>query len=294
MALSWLSRRRVGGALGSLLFGLAVLSGCGGDNGDESRFTPVAGSDSAYCDTYRAWKVYELDRGEGFDQPNPAALRRYWNEYLITQETLLREAPPEIRAAVEVKLSVIRTRLTPLLEKYDFNLRRIEREGAAAEQALLVQPPPQMQKAQEAQYAYEDRTCGTAPSPPPADVVFEADASSKAFCAALSVFNRELDKVAFSRFDPDVLRAFVAGDRFSEVLDALDAAAPAEIAEDVRADSEWFRTRWSDVVAQYDYDLRRIYLDGTPEDLAVFNRSPPVVVEHASRTTAFEDQLCGG
>jgi hypothetical protein len=93
---------------------------------------------------------------------------------------------------------------------------------------------------------------------------------------------------------PDVLRAFVAGDRFSEVLDGLDAAAPAEIAEDVRADSEWFRTRWSDVVAQYDYDLRRIYLDGTPEDLAVFNRSHPDVVEHASCTTAYEDQLCGG
>ena len=90
------------------------------------------------------------------------------------------------------------------------------------------------------------------------------------------------------------MRALVTGDRFSEVLDGLDQTAPAEIAEDVRADTEWFRTRWSDVVARYDYDLRRIYLDATPEDLAVFNRTHPAVAEHASRDTAFEAQVCGG
>jgi hypothetical protein len=291
MALGTNQRWRVRSALASLIVALAALAGCGGS--DEAAFTPAAGADSAYCATYRAWKVYELDRGEGFDQPNPAALRRWWNDYLITQETLLREAPAEIRDAVQVKLRVIRTRLTPLLEKYDFDVRRVEREGTTAEQIVLTQPLPEMQKAQEVQYAYEDKTCGTAPSPPAADVVFEADGSSQPFCAAMSAFNRELDKVASSRFDADVLRAFVTGDRFAEALDRLDAAAPDEIAEDVRADSEWFRTRWSEVVAEHDYDLRRIYLDGTPQDLAVFNRSHPDVVTHAARNTAYEDQVCG-
>jgi hypothetical protein len=278
----------------SLTLGLAALAGCGGGDGDETGFTPVPGSDSAYCATYRAWQVHELDGGEGDDQRTPAAFRRYWNDYLINEETLLQQAPPEIRDEVEVKVSAIRTLMSPLFEKYDFDARRMQREGTAAEKALLAGPPPDIQKAQDAQHAYEDRTCGTAPSPPAADVVFKADGSSKAFCTALSAFDGELDKVVASRFDPDVMRTVVTGDSFSEALDGLDAAAPAVVAGNVRADTEWFRTRWSEVLAEYDYDIRGIYLDGTPEDLAVFNRSHPDVVKHASRNTAYEEQVCGG
>ena len=287
-------RPRFGAAMVLLILGLAMLAGCGGSDGDETAFIPVAGSDTAYCDAYRAWQVHELDGGEGNDQPNPAALRKYWNEYLIFEETLLHEAPAEIRDEVVVKVSAIRTLATPLMEKYDFDAKRIEREGTAAEKALFEEPPPEIQKAQDAQHAYEARTCGTEPSPPAADVVFKADGSSKPFCTALSAFDSELEKVASSKFDPDVLRTLLTGDRFSEVLDGLDAAAPAEIATDVEADTEWFRTRWSDVLAEYDYDIRGIYLDATPEDLAVFNRSHPDVLEHASRNQAYEEQVCGG
>jgi hypothetical protein len=275
-----------------LAHGLASTAGCGG--GDEAAFRPVHGSDSAYCHTYRAWKVYELENGEGFDQPHPAALRRFWNAYLISEETMLRQAPPEIHAEVEVKVRFIRMQLTPLMEKYDFDLERMHREGTAAEQAAIFgSPPATVQDAQEAAYAFEDRACGTAPSPPAADVVFEADESSKRFCTALGAFDGELEKVASSRFDPEVMRTFVTGDRFSEVLDGLHDAAPAPIADDVRADTNWFRTRWSDVMAEYDYDLRGIYVDGTPEDLAVFNRTHPDVRVHASRTTAYEEEVCG-
>ena len=290
--------RRVAGGirlsylLVSLILGLAMLAGCSGGDGDGTAFTPVAGSDSAYCDAYRAWQVHELDGGEGDDQPNPAALRKYWNEYLIFEETLLHEAPPEIRDEVVVKVSAIRTLMTPLMEKYDFDAKRMERDGTAAERALFEKPPPDVQKAQDAQHAYEDRTCGTAPSPPAADVVFKADGSSKPFCTALGAFNSELEKVVSSGFDPDVMRTLVTGDSFSEVLDGLDSAAPIEIAADVEADTEWFRTRWSDVMAEYDFDIRNIYLEATPEDLAVFNRTHPDVLEHTSRDTAYEEQVC--
>ena len=278
----------------SLLLMLAAVAGCSGSDGDDSAFVPVAGSDTAYCDAYRAWQVHELDGGEGNDQPNPAALRKYWNEYLIFEETLLHEAPLEIRDEVTVKVSGIRTLITPLLEKYDFDAKRMQREGTAEEKALFEAPPPDIQKAQDAQHAYEDKTCGTQPSPPAARVAFEAGPSSKSFCSAITAFDGELDKVVSSKFDPDVLRTLVTGDRFSEVLDGLDAAAPAEIAADVEADTEWFRTRWSDVLAAYDYDIRGIYLEATPEDLAVFNRQHPEVLDHASRTTAYEEQVCDG
>ena len=76
----------------ALTAGLAVLAGCGGGDGDETAFTPVAGSDSAYCQAYRSWKVYELDGGGAFDQPNPAALRTWWNAYLVAEETMLQRS----------------------------------------------------------------------------------------------------------------------------------------------------------------------------------------------------------
>jgi hypothetical protein len=279
--------------MGALTVGLAVAAGCGGGGGEGRAFTPVAGSDSAYCDAYRSWKVYELDAGGAFDQPDPAALRTWWNAYLVAEETMLQHAPPEIRDEVRIKVGHIRTRLTPLFEKYEFDLERARREGSPTEQAALFGlPPAEVDKAQEAQYAYEDKACGTQPSPPAAAVVFKADQSSKPFCTVASTFNGELDQIAASRFDPDVLRTFVTGDRFTEALDGLAAAAPAEVAADVEADTDWFRTRWSDVLAEYDYDIRGIYLEATPEELAVFNRSHPDIAEHASRVTAYEEQVC--
>jgi len=287
------TRRRVV-ALAALAMGTAVLGACSGSD-DGAEFTPVAGSDSAYCATYRAWKVYELDNGGAFDQPTPAALREWWKAYLLSEEAMLRQAPPEIHAAVVAKLRFIRTRLTPLVERYDFDLERMRRDGTAADQATMSYGrPAEVQEAQAAQYAFEDKACGTQPSPPAADVVFEADPSSKRFCAALDAFNGELDGVASSGFDPDALRALVTGDRFAELLDRLEAAAPTAIAADAQADSDWFRGRWSDVVARYGYDIRRIYVDATPEDLAVFNRTHPDLLEHSSRTTAYEEQVCGG
>ena len=285
----------MGRALGALTLGAALLAGCGGGGGNAAAFAPGAGSDSPYCKTYRAWKVYELEHGEGFDQPNPSALRRFWNAYVISEETLLQQAPPEIQTEVGVKVRFIRTRLTPLMEKYGFDHERIHREGTAAEQEAVFQAPPaEVEHAQTAQYVYEDKACGTQPSPPAADVVFTAEGSSERFCGSLSAFNGELEEIALSRFDPKVMRAVVTGDRFAEILDGLERTAPSEIAADIEADAEWFRTRWSDVLAQYGYDLRRIYLDATPEELAVFNRTHPDVLEHTSRETAYEEQVCEG
>ena len=71
-----------------------------------------------------------------------------------------------------------------VLEKYGFDTERLRREGTVAERRLALGPPADVQKAQDGQHAYEDRVCGVAP-PPAADVVFESDASSKAYCAAL-------------------------------------------------------------------------------------------------------------
>jgi hypothetical protein len=141
IARRWTRRRRVV-ALAALAVGTAVLGACGGGGADDAAFTPVAGSNSAYCATYRAWKVYELDNGEAFDQPTPAALHAWWKAYLLSEEAMLRQAPQEIHAAVDAKVRFIRTRLTPLVEKYEFDLERMRRDGTAADQATMFESPP--------------------------------------------------------------------------------------------------------------------------------------------------------
>jgi hypothetical protein len=285
-------RPLLGAAMVLVILGLAVLAGCGGGDGDETAFIPVAGTESAYCDTFRAWQVHELE-GEGDDPAiagNPAALEEYFNDYLEFNKTMLRQAPPEIRDEWVVSERAVRTVLTPVLEKYDYDVQRIEREATAAEKAV-AEPTPDQQKAQDAIHAYEARVCGV-DGPPAANVVFKAGASSEQYCAALGTYNGELGKIESSKFDPDVLRMFLTSDRFAEQLDALNETAPAEIAAEVRAETEWFRTRWSDVLAEFDYDIRRIWLDATPEDRAVFSGAHPDIVEHWSRTTAYEEQVC--
>ena len=279
---------RLKGLLVAMTLALAALAGCGSD-GLDSAFTPVEGTESAYCDTFRAWQVHELE-GEGDDQPNPAALEAYWQDYLEFNATMLEQAPPEVRDEWELSERLIRTLVTPVLEKYDFDGGRIEREGTPAEKGVNT-PPPNAQKAQEAIHAYEARVCGVDP-PPAADVVFTADESSEAYCTALRRYLSELEKIESSKFDPDVMEAFLGSDEFAEALNALDETAPTDIADDVEAETEWFRTRWSDVIAEFDYDVRGIWVDGTPEDRAVFALDHPEIVEHASRTTAYEEQIC--
>jgi hypothetical protein len=88
------------------------------------------------------------------------------------------------------------------------------------------------------------------------------------------------------------MRAVFTSDSFMESLDSLEESAPADIAEDQEAVSEWIRTRWSDVIGEFDNDIRRIWLEGTPEDRAVFTLAHPDVVEQNSRLTAYEEQFC--
>jgi hypothetical protein len=285
-------RHLIGVAL-VLVLALSALAGCGGGDGSSSAYTPVPGTESVYCDAYRAWQVHELDGGEGDDQRSPAALRRYWNEYVIFEETLLHEAPPEIRDEVTAKVRGIRTLMTPLFEKYGFDSERLRREGTPAERALLEEPPADVKKAQEVQHAYEDRVCGVAP-PPAAQIAFKPDASSKKYCAALDTLNSRFEKGEASGLDPVVVRKLFTADGFADSLDAVAATAPAAIAADVEAESEWFRTRWHEVFAEFGYDIRRIWVEATPEDRAVITLTHPEVVRHASRTTAYEEQVCAG
>lgn len=270
----------LGAAAVVLTLALAVLSGCSSSSADGESAVPLDGPDSAYCDTARKWAVHELNADEATETANPAAFRKYWNEYLINLETQLQQAPPAVHDAAVTNTRGVRTIQTPLYEKYDFDVKRIEAEGSASERA--GEPPPDVAKAQAALHAYQDRVCGYGGTPPAADVTFTADSTAKRYSEAAVALNPDFEKVASSGFDPEALRSLVTGDSFAESLDAQDATAPSEIATDVKAVTEWFRTRWSEVVEDLDYDIRRLLLEGTAEDRAVFTRYDPAIVEHES------------
>ena len=122
---------------------------------------------------------------------------------------------------------------------------------------------------------------------------FTASSAGKPYCAAVAVLNNGLGKVASAGFDPAAFRSYATSDGFSKAVDALDATAPSEIAADVKANTEWLRTRQLKVLEEFDYDIRRLLLDGSAKDVAVFTYWDPAIIKHQTRVTAFEEQVCG-
>ena len=126
-----LTRRPLfGAAMVLLTLALAVLAGCGGSDTKESA-VPAEGFDSAYCKTARVWAAHEVSADEATTTSSPATFRKYWNEYLVNLETQLQQAPPAVHDAAVVNTRGVRTALTPVFEKYGFDMKRIEAEGSA-------------------------------------------------------------------------------------------------------------------------------------------------------------------
>jgi hypothetical protein len=269
-----------------------VLAACGGTD-DKKSTSEAKGFDSAYCVTARNWAAHELN-GDGdvqYRRGGPTALRKYWTDYVAYTEASLQQAPPVIHEAAAIKARGIR-RVTPLLEKYGFDLRRAATNASPSEQAR-AQPTPQEQKAQDILHAYDDRVCYYGGSPPAASVTFKPNAAAKPYCEAVVAQQQDLERVrAVDRVTPEALRAYSESDSFSKALDEQDATAPKEIAADVKAANEWTRTRGVDVMEEYDYDLRRLFREGSAEDLAVFTNWDPEIREQSSRVTAYQEQVC--
>lgn len=238
--------------------------------------------------------VHELDGSAdgAYQRGGPAALKKWWSEQLAYLRTSVEQAPPELRDAEATVERAYLTRLGPMFEKYGFDFRRIEAEASPAENAR-AEPTPAEQKAQQTYDLYKDRVCGYGNSPPPAHVKFTASAASKAYCKAAAAQQKGLNEVVSSGFDPDAFRTYATSDSFLSALDAQDAAAPPEIAQDVKTDNEWVRTRKLELLKEFDYDLRRLMLEGSAEDLAAFTYFDPAIVEHDSRISAYVQQVCG-
>ena len=274
-----------------------VASGCGGSDEEGSALSAdrVAAFDSAYCVTARNWAVHELDGGGdgAYARGGPQGLEKWWGEQLAYLGTSLRQAPAEIRAAEVTNEQAIRTRLTPLLQKYGFDFRRIEAEASPAETAFADHPPAKVVAAQEARNRYQNEYCGYGGSPPPANVEFAKSPAAKSYCEAVAAQQEGNAKVAEAGFTPAAFRAYVTSDQLLDALDAQDATAPPEIADDVEVDNEWVRERKLELLEKYGYDYRRLVLEGSADELVDFNYFDPQVEAHDSRVSAYVQQVCG-
>lgn len=274
-----------------------VASGCGGTDDESSALSAdqVAAFGSPYCVTARKWAVHELDGGGdgAYARAGPDGFKAWWKEQLAYLKLSLAQAPAVIRDAEAVNERATRTRLTPLLEKYGFDFQRLAAESTPAETAFADHPPAAVANAQQARNEYQNRVCGYGGSPEPADVQFEKSAAAKPYCEAAAAQLTGIGKVAEAGFTPAAFRAYATSDQFLNALDAQDATAPAEIADDVKTDNEWVREHKLTLLEKYDYDYRRLVLEGSAEELSVFNYFDPRVEEHDRRVSAYVQQVCG-
>ena len=274
---------------------MAGLAACGRNGGNAVSTSAAAAFESPYCVTARKWAVHELNGGGdgAYARGGPSALRKWWTEQLTYLKTSVRQAPPAIHHAEAVNERAIRTQLTPLLEKYGFDYARVEKEASSSELAFADHPPADVQKAQEARDLYQNRVCGYGGSPPPAQVTFTKSDASKAYCDAAAAQEQGLGTVASAGFAPKAFRAFATSPEFTKALEDQEAAAPREIADDVRADNAWVRDRKLTLLEKYDYDLRRLMLEASAEELAAFTYWDPAIRTQDSRIEAYVSQICG-
>jgi hypothetical protein len=284
--------------------GLALVAvGCGSStpkatpasNPTPTAARPVNPVDSPFCQTARKWQVHEFDgQGDQFAD-DPVAFKQYWNDYIEFIDTETQQSPAELRDKWPVGYAVVK-QFTPLLEKYDYDLARIKAEGTPAELALGARfdggPKPNEQAAQDAVHEYEGRVCQTQ-QPPAADVSFAGAKPNQAYCNSVEAGNEAAGKVAQQKWSVDAVRTFMTSHAFQAGLDTAAAAAPVEIKADVLADVEWERNQQVDVLEKFGYDVRKLFLDGSVEDRAIFQRSDPAIADHYARTAAYEEQLCG-
>jgi hypothetical protein len=253
--------------------------------GASSDDAAVTGTDDPFCVASRQWAAFELVEP---DYTDPEALAAYWPEHLAHVAAVHAVAPAEIADAWDTYVAVT-DGMTVVLERYEFDGARFEEEGTPEEHEALEPTDPELLAADAAVVDFEAERCGSQELRA-ADVSFAGEQPG-AYCDAVGAQNEDFGEVAASGFDPAVVEAVVAD--FEADDEALLAAAPEAIREDVAALNAWEAERQMPVLEAYDFDFRRILLEASTEQLTDFNRTSPEIGDHVARTLAYEEQVCG-
>lgn len=285
------SRRLVG----LLLAGAVALGACGDTGKASTAAAPTTSSSSAeaksaYCRTARTWSIHEIDRAT-VDDSDPKALRAYMVEYVAFIDEATAEAPASLADEWKASSEGFKTMVLPVLDKYGYDVQRIAAEATPEEQAV-DQPPPALAKAQDTVHEYEAFVCG-AGQPPAADVRF-AGPPVKAYCEAGGSLDAAASEAITAEDSPKAMRQLLTGDDLAKLMRATEATAPDEIKADVVALNTWDRERKMPLTARYDYDIRRLVLEGTADERATLQTTDPRVSDHYARVAAYHEQLCAG
>jgi hypothetical protein len=124
---------------------------------------------SDYCEVARDWAVHEL---VPIDDTDPTVAEAYWGEYIAFVNDGERLAPKPIRDDWRIYAASSRS-VTPVLEKYGYDLNLLFATATAEEQAVF-EPGPAVQEAQRNVLRYESEVCGAQP-PLPASVSFAGE-----------------------------------------------------------------------------------------------------------------------
>ena len=101
-----------------------------------------------------------------------------------------------------------------------------------------------------------------------------------------------MDEVQAGGFQPEAFEAVVRSPGFTEWIEGSKASAPPEIRDDVMTMAAFVQERVLPVLERYDFDVRRLMLDGSAKERAIFQSTDSRVFGAFTRTSAYEAQLC--
>jgi hypothetical protein len=281
-----MTRRTIRPILAAAL--VVVVAACGDDGGGGGAGGETAAADpseSAYCNAAIDWAIHELTP---VDDTDPAAFRAYWTEYRAFEAEALDAAPDELRAAWELKIETEDTTVTPVFEKYDFDVN-VMMESATPQEQAIFDAPPDVQAAQDRILAYESEVCG-AQQPLAADVSYASEAAGP-YCRLVAGQSEQAAQAVASGDAAAVEAVFNA---MEETTSSVTDAAPAAIKDDVVDVAAWTNGRQRDVAERYDYDFRAALREGSTQDRYDLKYADEEIREQFARVLAYEEQVCGG
>lgn len=277
-----------------LVLGLS-LGACSSDGGDTEEASaaspttaaPDEAAESAYCVAAREWAIHEIT--QSVDDTDPVAFQAYWEAYMDFENTALDTAPDEVRDEWQLKVDAENATINPLFEAYDYDIADLQENGSPDELASL-EPPAEVQDAQDAILTYEADVCG-AQQPRAADVSFEGEEPGT-YCELVAADNERIGEVLTNGADPADVEDLTAA--LIEAGPAEVEAAPNAIKDEVRAIAAWTAGEQRDVLEAHDFDLIGLIREGPAEDRAQLQLTDEAIRDQYARVAAYEEQVCGG
>jgi len=280
-----------------LAIGLVLVSACGKGTAKQAEGKPVTGNtsdftgnpDGPYCRAALAWAVVELTPRNG----SVAGETKYWNDYSAFLRHGDSVAPAEIKSAFHAYANRGLNLEIPILRKYGFDQKRFESEATAAEKKRIEgEPSPDEQKAFKQVTAYEWQVCGNGTPDAATNVKYSGDKDS-AYCKSDRGAVAAFSKISDAGWTSAAVKAFFTGETFTKTVAQSESIAPAAIKSDVTANVNWIRTKQLPVFAKYGYDVRKIALQGTPEERFASNTSAVQIRDVERRLNAYDKEVCG-